>query len=197
MTTTLRSHAVGVTWVEQNAMGRAAHAVLSGKSVWLIDPFEDQPALRAASSLGRPAGVLQLLDRHNRDCESIASRLGVPLYRVPVQAPETPFEFIPIVSRAKWREVALWWQDARTLIVAEAIGTSPPFALGRRAGVNPLLRLMPPRAALSRFHPDLLLVGHGEPIESGATEALDDALAKSRSDILLLPLTIPKLLLRR
>jgi hypothetical protein len=85
----------------------------------------------------------------------------------------------------------------RTLIVAEAIGTGPAFALGRRAGVHPLLRLTPPRAALARFRPDLLLVGHGEPIGSGATEALDDALANSRSDILRLPLTIPKLMLRR
>lgn len=195
MTTLLGSHAVGLTWVEQNAIGRAAHAVVGGERVWLIDPFEDQPALQAAASLGPPAGVLQLLDRHNRDCEAIAARLGVPLYRVPAHVPETPFEFVPVVSRARWREVALWWPQARTLIVAEAIGTGPLFALGRRAGVHPLLRLMPPRAALSKFRPDLLLVGHGEPIESEATEALDDALANSRSDILRLPLTIPKLLL--
>ncbi len=197
MTVKLLSHAVGITWVEQNAMGRAAHAIVSDERVWLIDPFEDQAALKAAASLGPPVGVLQLLDRHNRDCESIAARLDVPLLRVPAQAPETPFEFVPIVSRAKWREVALWWAVPRTLIVAEAIGTGPLFGLGRRAGVNPLLRLMPPRAALSNFRPDLLLVGHGSPIESGATEALDDALANSRSDILRLPLTIPKLLLRR
>ena len=69
-------------------MGRTAHALSSGGQVWLIDPFDDEPALQAAATLGRPAGVLQLLDRHNRDCDSIAARLGVPLLRLPDRAPD-------------------------------------------------------------------------------------------------------------
>ena len=37
-------------------------------------------------SLGEPAAVLQLLDRHNRDCAAFAERLGVPLHLCPVRA---------------------------------------------------------------------------------------------------------------
>jgi hypothetical protein len=197
MSVTLQRHALGVTWIEHGGAVRSAHAVMSDERVWLIDPFDDEPALRAAASLGRPAGVLQLLDRHNRDCEPIATRLGVPLLRLPDRAPETPFEVVPILSRPGWKEVALWWADTRALIVAEAVGTAPVFALGRRAGVHPILRLTPPRSQLSAYRPAMLLVGHGGTIESDAAAALDDALAHSRSDIPQLLLRLPKLLLAR
>jgi hypothetical protein len=110
------------------------------------------------------------------------------------RAPDTPFEVVPVLSRWGWREIALWWAHERALIVAEAIGTAPAFALGRRAGVHPILRLTPPRAQLSAYRPTMLLVGHGRPIESHAAEALDDALAHSRSDIPRLLITLPELL---
>jgi hypothetical protein len=194
MGVTLQRHALGVTWVEQNAMARAAHALVDDGRVWLIDPYENADALAAATELGTPAGVLQLLDRHNRDGNTIAQRLGVPLMRLPMDAAGTPFTAVPIISNRAWREVALWWADERALLVAEAIGTAPAFALGRRAGVHPMLRLVPPRKQLSRFQPERLLVGHGEAIESGADAALREALARSRSDLPQLVLRIPKLL---
>jgi hypothetical protein len=190
----LQRHALGLTWVEQNAMARAAHALVHDRRVWLIDAYENTEALAAAAELGTPAGVLQLLDRHNRECKAIAQRLGVPLLRLPVDPAGTPFTAIPVISNRAWREVALWWADERTLVVAEAIGTAPLFALGRRAGVHPMLRLVPPRKQLSRFQPDRLLVGHGEAIESGADAALHEALAASRTDIPQLLLSVPKLL---
>jgi hypothetical protein len=194
MGVTLQRHALGVTWVEQNAMARAAHALVADGRVWLIDPYENADALAAATELGTPAGVLQLLDRHNRDGSTIAQRLGVPLMRLPMDGAGTPFTAIPIISNRAWREVALWWADERALVVAEAIGTAPAFALGRRAGVHPMLRLVPPRKQLSRFQPERLLVGHGEAIESGADAALREALARSRSDLPQLVRRIPKLL---
>jgi hypothetical protein len=194
MSATLQHHALGVTWIEQGGTARAAHALKSNERVWLIDPFDDQPALQAAATLGQPAGVLQLLDRHNRDCGPIAKRLGVPLLRLPDRASDTPFEVVPILSRRGWKEVALWWAQERALIVAEAIGTAPAFALGRRAGVHPILRLTPPRSQLSGYRPAMLLVGHGEAIESDGAAALDDALAHSRSDIPQLLIKLPKLL---
>jgi len=174
-------------------MVRSAHALVSEGRVWLVDPFEDEPALREVSGLAAPAGVIQLLDRHNRDCEAIASRLGVPLLRLPESAPDTPFEVAPVLSRRGWHEVALWWQGERALIVAEAIGTAPPFALGRRAGVHPLLRLTPPRSQLAPYRPSMLLVGHGSTIETDAATALDDALAHARSDIPRLVTSLPRL----
>jgi hypothetical protein len=194
MGVTLQRHALGVTWVERNAMARAAHALVDDRRVWLIDPYEDAEAMAAVAELGTPAGVLQLLDRHNRDCQPIAQRLGVPHLRLPLDAPGTPFTAIGVISNRAWREVALWWADERALVVAEAVGTAPAFAPGRRAGVHPMLRLVPPRKQLSRFQPERLFVGHGEAIESGADAALREALARSRSDLPRLLLSVPKLL---
>jgi hypothetical protein len=190
----LYRHAVGVTWVEEGATARAAHALISAGRVWLVDPFDDEPALLAAAELGEPAGVLQLLDRHNRDCESLARELGVPLHRLPGRTSGTPFEAVAVISRRLWKEVALWWSRESVLIVAEALGTSPAFAVGRRAGVHPLLRLTPPRTQLAPFRPDRLLVGHGEPIESGAAAAITDAFDHSRSDIPRLLIKLPTML---
>jgi hypothetical protein len=190
----LQRHAIGISWIEQGQVVRTGHALEDEGRVWLIDPYEDEPALGAAAALGRPAGVIQLLDRHNRDCEAIASWLDVPLLRLPEHVPEAPFDVVQVISRWRWREVALWWEAKRALVVAEAIGTAPPFALGRRAGVHPLLRLTPPRSQLSRFRPTMLLVGHGRTIETGGAAALAEALSQSRTDLPRLVTSVPKLL---
>jgi len=197
MTVTLQRHQLGLTWVEEGFMARSAHALVGGERVWLIDPFDDQPALEAVSSLGPPAGVIQLLDRHNRDCRAIASRLDVPMLRLPERTPDAPFEIVPVLSRPGWKEIALWWAEPQALVVAEAVGTSPAFALGRRAGIHPILRVTPPRSQLGRFRPSMLLVGHGAAIESDGAGALEEALAHSRSDLPRLLLATPRLLLRR
>jgi hypothetical protein len=183
-----------MTWHETNAMARAAHAVRDGERVWLIDPFDDAAALEAAAALGQPAGVIQLLDRHRRDGESIAGRLGVPLLRLPPALPDTPFEVVSVVARPWWREIALWWPAERTLIVAEAIGTGALFALGRRAGVHPMLRAVPPRSALGRYAPERLLVGHGPALDADAGPALQQALASSRADIPKLLTALPSVI---
>ena len=179
----LQPHAAGLTWIETGGMARSAHALKAGGRVWLVDPFEDDAAARAAADLGAPAAVLQLLDRHNRDGKAIATRLGVPLMRIPERLPDSPFEVVPVISLSRWKEVALWWPEMDTLVIAEAIGTAPVFALGRAAGVHPLLRLTPPRGALGGYRPARLLVGHGRALESGGGAALSDALARARSDL--------------
>ena len=196
MSAKLTRHAIGLTWIERGMMVRSAHALRSGDRVWLIDPFDDGPALEEAAALGSAAGVIQLLDRHNRDCKAIAARLGVPLLRLPAEVPESPFEVVPVLSRWGWHEVALWWERERALIVAEAIGTTPPFALGRRAGVHPILRLTPPRSQLAPYRPSMLLVGHGATIETDAAAALADALDHARSDIPRFVTSLPKLVRR-
>lgn len=190
----LHTHRLGVSWVEPTGMSRTGHALRAGVRVWLVDPFDDAEALAATADLGPAAGVIQLLDRHNRDCAALADRLGVPYLRVPTSVPDSPFTVVPIIATPIWNEVALWWADEQALVVAEAVGTSAFFAVGRRAGVHPMLRPWPPRGRLSTHRPEALLVGHGAPLEIGGAAALDDALAHARSDIPRLLLSLPKLL---
>ena len=194
MSATLQRHRLGLSWIEESRTSRTGHAIHSDGRVWLVDPFEDRPALGAAAELGEPAGVIQLLDRHNRDCAAIAARLGVPHLRLPERLPDSPLEVVPVISRPGWKEIALWWLQERALIIAEAIGTAPALALGRPAGVHPLLRLTPPRSQLSSYQPAMLLVGHGRTIESDAEAALTGALSHSRGDIPKFLLELPKLL---
>ncbi len=177
-------------------MQRTSHVLASDGRVWLVDPVDWPEGIERACELGEPAGVLQLLDRHNRDCASVAERLGVEHHRVPTSLPGSPFELVPLVSSRRWHEVALWWPAERTLVVPEAIGTNKAFTGGvAPAGVHLLLRLTPPRAALQRFEPEHLLVGHGEGIHGeAATTALRQALVASRTAlpgvVLRLPLAL-------
>lgn len=194
METDLRRHAAGLTWMERTGLGRTSHALADDGRVWLVDPFDDAAALEAAGELGTLAGVIQLLDRHNRDCQALATRLAVALLRVPASLPQTPFRVVPVVSNRLWHEVALWWPERAALVVAEAVGTAPLFAVGRRAGVHPMLRLTPPRRQLSPFEPELLLVGHGLPVVADAAGALRAALAAARRDVPRLVVRAPRLL---
>lgn len=154
-------HTVG--WLDdEDRMRRAAHALEVDGRVWLFDAV-DWPGLDArVRELGEPAGVVQLLDRHNRDCAAVSERLGVPHYVVPSELPGTPFELRPVLRLRFWRETALWWPERRLLLVADALGTIPFFRAGDEpAGLHPLLRLRPP-LSLRGLQPDHLLVGHGE-----------------------------------
>lgn len=172
----------GFTWVARELMARASHALVHEGRVWLVDPIAWEPALARARALGEPAGVLQLLDRHERHGALVARTLGVPLLRLPEVLPDAPFEPIRLVDRPWWREVVLWWPQRRVLVVPEAIGTADYFALGRAAGVHPLLRLTPPYS-LRAHAPDHLLVGHGPPVHVDAAAALEQALQHARSDL--------------
>jgi hypothetical protein len=189
----IQRHSLGLTWVETSGMRRAAHALRADGRLWLIDPFEDEVALSAATELGTPAAVIQLLDRHNRDCGPIAQRLEVPLLKLPEQVRDSPFTVIPVISRPWWREVALWWEDERALVIAEALGTAPLFTLGRQVGVHPMLRLRPPKGPLTARSPERLLVGHGAALESGAAAAIRDALSGALADLPQLVLKLPSL----
>jgi len=186
---------VGLTWVADEPIARASHALVDRGRVWLVDPTDDPVALERALALGRPAAVVQLLDRHGRDCAALAARLGVPHLRVPAMLPGTPFEVIPVVDVGFWREVALWWAAARVLVVAEAVGTAATYAPGPGgAGIHIGLRLWPPRR-LGVYEPEHLLVGHGPALHGpSATRALHEALARSRRDLPRALIALPKAL---
>jgi hypothetical protein len=174
----------GFSWLPRETLNRTSHALDTGAGVWLVDPVDDAEAIERAAALGPAAGVIQLLDRHNRDCAAIAARLGVPHLRLPAAVPGTPFEVVPVLKLPVWHEIALWWPERATLVVAELIGTRADYALGgSRAGVHLLLRAAPP-GALRGYRPDHLLVGHGRGVHGpAAAEALADAYARSRRDL--------------
>jgi hypothetical protein len=183
----------GFSWIVDDPMTRTSHALAADGQVWLVDPVRHQPALGRAMALGTPVAVLQLLDRHNRDCAAIAAELGVPHLVVPDALPGTPFEVVQVRRARGWREIALWWPAAKTLVVAEAVGTNPFFTGNRDpVGVHLLLRLTPPRSALGPFEPEHLLVGHGEGIHGAeASTALETALAGARTGLVHLVPRIP------
>jgi hypothetical protein len=183
----------GFSWIADDPMTRTSHALAAEGQVWIVDPVRHPPAVERAMTLGTPVAVLQLLDRHNRDCAAIAAELGIPHLVVPDALPSTPFEVVHVRTAHGWREVALWWRAEQTIVVAEAVGTNPFFTGGREpAGVHLLLRLAPPRDALGRFEPEHLLVGHGEGIHGvEARAALGTALAGARTGLIHLVPRIP------
>ena len=187
----------GFSWIVDEPATRTSHVLASDGRVWLVDPVRYEPALERAGTLGEPVAVVQLLDRHNRDCAAVASTLGVPHLVVPDALLDSPFAVIPVRRTKRWREVALWWQAERTLVVAEATGTNGFYAPpGHDAGVHLLLRLSPPRDALGAFTPEHLLVGHGEGLHgSAATNGLRDALADARKGLPRIALRVPTLAL--
>jgi hypothetical protein len=185
----------GFSWFPDEALTRTAHALDTGDGVWLVDPVDVPEALERAAALGTAAGVVQLLDRHNRDCAEIAARLGVPHLRLPAAIPGSPFAIVPVLRIPGWHEIALWWPERRALVVAELIGTNSVYALGGgAAGVHPMLRLAAP-GALRGYAPEHLLVGHGRGVHGpAAAEALARAYSRARKDLPLLVGRVPAML---
>ncbi len=179
----VEEHALGLTWVVAEPMERAFHALVDDGRVWLVDPL-DGPEMKDAAALGEPAAVLQLLDRHNRDCAEIAGRFGVPHLKVPDAVPDSPFEAIAAVRVPGWKETALWWPRRRALVVAEALAANPMHTGGRqRVGVHLFLRAWPPKL-LSSYRPEHLLLGHGHGVHGEmAAEAVKTAYARTRRDL--------------
>ncbi len=174
----------GFGWIEDTRMRRTSHALAAAGRVWVIDPIEGDGVDERIRALGEPAGVLQLLDRHERDGAAFAARLGVPLHVVPREVEGSPFRFLPVASSRWWREVALWWPDERVLTCADVLGTISYFRAGAEpAGVHPLLRFRPPHS-LEGLGAEHLLVGHGEGLHGpGTAAAVDDALRHARRRI--------------
>jgi hypothetical protein len=172
----------GFGWIVDEFLLRCSHALVAEGRVWLVDPVEGDGVEERVRAAGESAGVIQLLDRHNRDCAAFARRLGVPHHVVPREPIEgAPFEFLLVRNSRFWKEVALWWSDARILVCADALGTVPDLRVGgERLALHPLLRLMPPRR-LGGAEPDHVLCGHGEGVHGDeAARAVREALATAR-----------------
>jgi hypothetical protein len=173
----------GFGWIVEEFMERCSHALVEGGRVWAIDPVDGEGVEKRIRAVGTPAGVLQLLDRHNRDCTALAARLGVRHHVVP-QGSLGPFACIAVRNSRSWNEVALWWAERRVLVCADVLGTAPYFRAGNeRLAVHPLLRVRPPRRQLGALQPDVILCGHGEGVLQDADDGLREALSTSRRRI--------------
>jgi hypothetical protein len=174
----------GFGWLaEDELLQRTSHAVLAAGRVWVTDALYGPGIEERIRALGEPAGVIQLLDRHSRDCGAVARRLGVPLHVTPFGGvPNAPFEVIAVSRMRLGREVALYFSQERVLVCGDALGSVGYFRAGREPfGVHPLLRLMPPRRAFGGLEPEHLLFGHGEGVHGAeAGQALHEALATAR-----------------
>jgi hypothetical protein len=165
----------GFGWIRHEFLQRCSHALVADGRVWLIDPVDDAGVEERVRAAGTPAGVIQLLDRHSRDCVALANRLGVPHHVVPLD-PVGPFEFVSVRMGRRWREVALWWPQQRVLVCADALGTVGYFGFRRgRLALHPFLRLRRPRQ-LAALAPDVILCGHGRGVFVDTTAALHKAL---------------------
>ena len=169
----------GFGWAQDELMQRASHALETDGRVWLIDPVDDAELEERVRALGEPAGVLQLLDRHNRGCEAWAGRLGVPHLRA--WRDDVPFTVLPLRDNRWWREAAVWDVPSRTLVVAEALGTAAYYcAPGDRIGVHPVVRPFPPRSLVG-LQPSRILFGHGAGLHGDGTPvALTEAVRTAR-----------------
>jgi hypothetical protein len=176
----------GFGWIEPGRMQRTSHALLAGGRVWIVDPVEAEGVDQRIRALGEPGGVIQLLDRHHRDCAVFATRFGVPHHVLPLgRLSGIPFEFLLVRRSRFWKETALWWDEEHVLCVADALGTNPFFcAPGEPLALHPLLRLFPPRRRLGRVSPRHVLCGHGEGVHGDQAEsAFREALSTARRRI--------------
>ena len=203
----------GSTWIADpnELIQRASHALVLEEGVWLIDPVDAPGIADLVDDLGPVAGVVVLLDRHKRDAAAFANRYGCSVW-IPerfdgvtekVDAPVERFDdtgagrgdgnptlgdsrleaFVVGDSRL-FRETGLYDPELGTLVVPETLGTAAHFRTGtERLGVNPLRRFRPPRGLFESFEPERVLVGHGRPVTTDATEALQYALEDTRRRI--------------
>lgn len=187
---------LGLSWTIAESMQRCSHALVDDGRVWLIDPVDADDAIERAESLGEIAGVIQLLDRHNRDCAALAERFDVPHHRIPDELPDTPFEVKTIVDGPKWNEKMLWWPDRKALVITEALVTVRELEVGGTGiGTHFLLRLLPPKAAAEHADAEHLLVGHGRSLHAADTgQRVQAAIGGSRRDFPRFMTRLPRIL---
>jgi hypothetical protein len=176
----------GLSWVIDEPLERTSHALVSNGRVWLVDPVDV------------PGAIERVRDRHKRNCAAVAERLGVLHVKVPDTIPGSPFEAIPALRFPGWQETALWWPEQRALVVAEVVGTAPPYT-GRQTqvGMHIFLRATPPGRLRGR-PPDHLLVGHGSGVHGPeAAPALEEAYERSRGNLPVVVKTLAGQLLKR
>ena len=177
-------HPFGISWVIDEPAARASHALKVDGRVYIIDPVEHPAALERIEVLGPVAAVVQLLDRHNRDCAAIAEKLGVAHLRDARAIPNTPLQAIRVVDTAalaRGRAVVAAPRRPRRARGARDLVDLDRGPRRRRPAPDP-----PPAAAegAARYRPAYLLTGHGPPVEGpDARDGVEWAYDRAREDI--------------
>jgi len=186
----------GTSWLAHpdEAMQRVSHVLDTDAGVFLVDPVDAPGIDDLAAEFGDVAGVVLLLDRHERDATAVARRHDAPVYlpsfltrevdaptdRFDGSLPGTEYGLLRTLAVPGWHEAALF--DGETLVVPEAVGTAPFFrGADEQLGVHPMLRLTPP-ATLRGLRPERILVGHGHGVDEAAADSLRYALEHSRKN---------------
>jgi hypothetical protein len=97
------------------------------------------------------------------------------------KVPGTGWEIHQVVDSITGKETALYNRESKSLIVADALGTTNHMrGRGEKLGMNPLYRLNPP-VKLLEFEPERIFCGHGEGIQENASEIMKETLKQGRS----------------
>lgn len=185
----------GFSWIAHpdEKPRRASHALSTDGGVWVVDPVDAEALDDRLADLGTVAGVVVLQDRHTRDAAAVAGRHGVSVYMptwmelgqekldgeaelITGHLPGTGYELHKLIDDDEWEEAVLVSDEQDTLIVPEAVGTSPGFTPdGEPLGLHPVLDEAP--SGLAELGSERILVGHGESIPEGGDDHLQAALA--------------------
>ena len=185
----------GFGWIgkPEEKMKRTSHAFVDD-GLYLVDPLDAQNLDGKIDEFGEVKGIVLLFERHERDSEKLAERYDCPVYvpewferdldaevkKISEKIPGTDWELHTVVESRMANEAALYNEDSRTLIVADALGTTKHLrGRGEKLGMNPLYRLDPPKKLLE-FEPERIFCGHGEGITENVTETMEETISKGR-----------------
>ena len=179
-----------VVLLDRHTRDAAAFANRYDCSVWIPERFDgvskklDAPIERFDDTGGvRSAGERSDVERFDGERSDVKRSDGERSDGFATLGDSRLEAFVVGDSRL-FRETGLYDPELGTLVVPETLGTAAYFRTGaERLGVNPLRRFKPPRSRFESFEPERVLVGHGRPVTTDATEALHYALEGTRRRI--------------
>ena len=186
----------GFGWIAkpEEKMQRTSHALVENGDVYLVDPLDAENLDQKIDEYGDVEGIILLFDRHERDSVNLAEKYGCPIFvsecfersldaevkEISDNVPGTDWEIHQVIDSMTGKEAALYNTENKTLIVADALGTTNHMrGRGEKLGMNPLYRLRPP-VKLLEFEPERIFCGHGEGIQENASEMMKETLENGR-----------------
>lgn len=179
-------------------MARASHAVIGDDGVWIFDPLDAPGVDDLLANLGDVVGIAVCSNHHSRDATVFSERYDLPVH-VPtwldsagekMDAPlvefdgtlgESGFVFERVDPMPMWTEAIGYRESDRTLYVPDILLTANSATVGdERLAVSLFLRPFPPKPPFEELKLEQIIVGHGEGIFEGATQALTECFSTAR-----------------